>query len=81
VWQRVTNVILLTLVSLIPDVPKTTSCFELFGFDILLDDKLKAWLIEVNFSPALYGARFRRKFTLEDAIGSHACKSFKRAGV
>lgn len=34
-------------------VPYKDNCFELLGFDILIDDNFEPWLLEVNLSPSL----------------------------
>lgn len=60
-WSRTYDVILKTLAcgdSYVLQAMKKngmhrSNCFEVFGFDILLDSDLKPWLIEVNLSPSL----------------------------
>ena len=32
---------------------KRKNCFELFGFDFLIDEDFRVWLIEVNTNPYL----------------------------
>jgi hypothetical protein len=34
-------------------VPSRNNCFQLLGFDVMLDEALKPWLIEVNTAPSL----------------------------
>lgn len=47
-------------------------CFELFGFDLMIDDDFNMWLIEVNSSPAMdYSTHVTEKLVkmvLEDTI-------------
>ena len=34
-------------------VPYRDNCFEVLGFDILIDENLRPWLVEINLSPSL----------------------------
>ena len=36
----------------LPDDVENSQCFEILGFDVFVDDKLKPWLLEVNHSPS-----------------------------
>lgn len=52
-WQKINNIVTLTLLTIAPSIPSSPNCVELFGFDILIDSNFKPWLLEVNYSPAL----------------------------
>ena len=52
-WNKIALVILKSLMSVQDEIAECPNSFELFGYDILIDEDLRPWLIEVNSSPAM----------------------------
>ena len=61
VWSKIYDLIIKALISVEPHVVDQirkyslhrSNCFDLFGFDILLDSNLRPWLVEVNLCPSM----------------------------
>jgi len=52
-YLKIQDLVIMTLLPIVHSVPPDPSSFELFGFDIILDQNLKPWLLEVNASPSI----------------------------
>eukprot|EP00049_Salpingoeca_infusionum_P019309 m.361348 g.361348 ORF g.361348 m.361348 type:complete len:440 (+) comp19497_c0_seq1:202-1521(+) len=51
--MRMNDVFLVSLEAVQPSMFSDKHCFELYGYDIMIDTDLQPWLIEVNASPSL----------------------------
>ena len=52
-WKEISKVCLQTLKSVDALIINQPNSFEIFGFDVIIDSKLKPWLIEVNACPSM----------------------------
>lgn len=52
-YYQVQQIIVKTLMSVNKVMMNDKRCFELYGFDILIDANLRPWLLEVNGSPSM----------------------------
>ncbi|GLI70118.1 hypothetical protein VaNZ11_014924 [Volvox africanus] len=61
VWRQVCDIVVAAVIAAEPrmntefkmKVPHRNNCFEVWGFDIMLTDTFRAWLIEANTCPSL----------------------------
>jgi hypothetical protein len=60
IWKQIEDIVIKTILSVSEDyykeisINKINSLFELYGFDIMIDENFKAWLLEVNVNPSLH---------------------------
>ncbi|EDX18188.1 probable tubulin polyglutamylase TTLL1 [Drosophila simulans] len=53
-WSRITATIRHSLDAVAPVMANDRHCFEVYGYDIIIDNNLKPWLIEINTSPSMH---------------------------
>lgn len=85
-WHDIENAMALTVLSAAPFIINGAKlqcsangyprCFQLLGFDVLLDENLKPWILEVNYRPSLeYGTQSEKalKIRMLKELMSIAC--------
>ena len=59
-----------------------SNCFEIYGFDILIDANFKPWLLEVNVSPSLSSSspmdKYIKTLLLSDSFYLTGVRMFDR---
>jgi len=71
-FKEINNIIVNSLKSVQGVIFNDKHCYECYGYDIIIDNDLKPWLIEVNSSPSLctttIGDKLLKKSLISDLI-------------
>lgn len=63
IWNQVHEIVIKSILACNVDIPNNPNCFEIFGYDIIIDTSLKCYLLEINSSPSL-----AREFIIDDLV-------------
>eukprot|EP00249_Psilotum_nudum_P013413 c24316_g1_i2 orf=397-2796(-) len=84
VKKQIRKMVVMTIIAILPllvhnyqncvnEDDNGRSCFELLGMDVLLDDKCRPWLLEVNHSPS-FGIDTPLDFKIKESLLSDTLK-------
>lgn len=85
VWRSICILVLKSLVIVDDKMTHQPCNFEVFGYDVLIDSKLRCWLIEVNASPSMARENSLdirvKNGVIKDTVSLIAPAPFDRAAV
>lgn len=53
IWTQIVELIIKSLIAVQNEIPSYPCCFDLVGYDVMIDQNLQTWLVEINSSPSL----------------------------
>ena len=83
-FREIEEVVIYSLLAVQKVMINDKHCFEMYGYDVMIDDNLKPWLIEVNASPSVTAdtpTDYELKFGLLDDVWTIIDVENKLGGV
>lgn len=68
IWQQIIELVLKSLIAVQSEIPSYPCCFDLVGYDVMIDQNLQTWLIEINSSPSLARENYLDDFIKQQLI-------------
>merc|ERR1719261_2130460 len=84
IFCGIQEVVLSSLLAVQKTVIQDDRCFELYGYDVMIDNDLRPWLLEVNASPSLAASTpldyDLKSALLDDTITVLDCEGYLTGG-
>jgi tubulin polyglutamylase TTLL1 len=72
-FQQIEDIIISSLKAVQNVIINDKHCFEVYGYDVIIDDTLRPWLVEVNASPSLGATTHNDRIMKHGLINDTLC--------